>query len=86
MENEKGKLNKTGSGGERNREVIGRTEKESVSKRETEKGEATQRNTEVYILFLHCGCDKYVMHLRHQTRQLEIVKIHEFEIAYDDVK
>lgn len=29
MENEKGKLNKTGSGGERNREVIGITEKES---------------------------------------------------------
>lgn len=35
MENEKGKLNKTGSGGERNRVVIGRTEKESVSKRDT---------------------------------------------------
>lgn len=35
MENEKGKLNKTGKGGERNREVIGRTEKESVSKRDT---------------------------------------------------
>lgn len=35
VENEKGKLNKTGSGGERNREVIGRTEKESVSKRDT---------------------------------------------------
>lgn len=49
MENEKGKLNKTGSGGERNREVIGRTEKESVS--ETEKGKATQRNTEVYFYF-----------------------------------
>lgn len=29
VENEKGKLNKIGSGGERNREVIGRTEKES---------------------------------------------------------
>lgn len=29
MENEKEKLNKTGRGGERNREVIGRTEKES---------------------------------------------------------
>lgn len=35
VENEKGKLKKTGSGGERNREVIGRTEKESVSKRDT---------------------------------------------------
>lgn len=46
----------------------------------------TQRKTEVYILLSHCGCDKYVMHLRHQTRQLEIVKIHEFEIAYDDAK
>lgn len=53
---------------------------------ETEKGEATQRNTEVYILLSHCGCDKCVMHLGHQTRQLKIVKIHEFEIAYGDVK
>lgn len=35
MEKEKGELNKIGSGGERNREVIGRTEKESVSKRDT---------------------------------------------------
>lgn len=29
VENEKGKFNKIGSGGERNREVIGRIEKES---------------------------------------------------------
>lgn len=34
VENEKGKFNKIGSGGERNREVIGRIEKESVSKRD----------------------------------------------------
>lgn len=55
MENEKGKLNKTGSGGERNREVIGITEKESVSKRDTyrQRKEKLHREILKYIFYFY---------------------------------
>lgn len=55
MENEKGKLNKTGSGGERNREVIGRTEKESVSKRDTQRQRKERLHREIlkYIFYFY---------------------------------